>query len=125
MLKKSRSANRRRNLSMFIFKREKGCCFYCGKFLQWENRRGRQKREGICKDLFLNILSVTWNLDHIIPVKNQGKYNKNNLVLCCSNCNYVKGSTNIHPISKTPIDVEDVLKIISERNFKEKNTNSL
>lgn len=66
-----------------LWKRDKGCCFYCG-------------------------MSLTWNsktVDHVIPKSKGGPHRAWNLVIACQPCNKAKGDS-----SPTPAQMDVVLR---------------
>lgn len=71
-----------------IYKNNK-TCFYCG------------------TDLKLNFCTI----DHKVPRKKQGKNDKNNIVLCCSKCNKLKGSVFDY------VHFKEIISDVSDRDF--------
>lgn len=54
-----------------LWKRDKGCCFYCGESLSWDNK----------------------TVDHVIPKSKGGPHRAWNLVISCFTCNKEKGDS--------------------------------
>ena len=69
-------------------------CFYCGKHLTETNR----------------------TIDHIIPIKQGGKENNENLVACCKECNTLKGNLTIPQLV---IDLDKRLKFATSDPVRE------
>jgi hypothetical protein len=54
-----------------VWKRDEGCCFYCGAQLSWDSK----------------------TVDHVIPRSKGGSHRAWNLVLSCLSCNQAKGNS--------------------------------
>lgn len=59
------------NTKKLVWKRDKGCCFYCGCKLTWETK----------------------TVDHVIPRSKGGTSRAWNIVISCSTCNQNKGDS--------------------------------
>lgn len=71
------SSKRRRKIRDYVFDRENGKCFYCGKICIISNSTTREEN--------------TATIDHIISRKNGGHAtDRNNCVLSCWKCNNEK-----------------------------------
>lgn len=66
-----------------LWKRDKGCCFYCGKSLTWDTK----------------------TVDHVIPKSKGGPHRAWNLVISCFDCNKAKGNSD-----PTPAQLDLVLR---------------
>lgn len=66
-----------------LWKRDKGCCFYCGESLCWDTK----------------------TVDHVIPKSKGGPHRAWNLVISCKPCNKKKGDSN-----PTPAQLDMVLR---------------
>ena len=62
-----------------LCRRQHNLCFYCGKLCSlYDEHRFEQ--------------NYAATLDHVVPVKDGGPTNYSNLVMCCNQCNGLKGS---------------------------------
>lgn len=66
-----------------LWKRDKGCCFYCGEQLTWNSK----------------------TVDHVIPKSKGGPHRSWNLVISCSRCNQKKDDSD-----PTPAQLDLILK---------------